>query len=187
MKPDIKVKTSPKCSCQIVADELYKAEAQIVPRPAEFNVSRGARDPRRARFMQEYGDVHGKFHKEVRKQLIDEIIKKHKMIKKPTDEEKLKRRKRYEDKQREIRRKRRIRKVVSTKVKRKKLPQVSACPECGDFHFKKSDQCKVRELKVKMIVQQIMKHSENIKVELTKGCDYVNELFRKTWTWFGKI
>ena len=97
--------------------------------------------------------------------MIDEIIKKHKGMKKPTDEEKLKRRKRYEDKQREIRRKRRIRKVVSTKVKRKKIPQVSACPECGDFHLKKSDQCKVRELKVKMIVQQIMKHSEIIKVK----------------------
>ena len=96
--------------------------------------------------------------------MIDEIIKKHRMMKKPTDEEKLKRRKKYEDKQREIRRKRRIRKVVSTKVRRKKIPTVSACPECGDFHYKKSDQCKVRELKVKMIVQQIMKHSENIKV-----------------------
>ena len=147
-----------------VADELYKAEVQVVPRPAEFNVSRVARDPRRGQFIQDYGAAHGKLHKEVRKQLIDEIIKKHRMIKKPTDEEKLKRRKRYEEKQREIRRKRRIRKVLSTKVKRKKLPQVSACPECGDFHFKKSDTCKVRELKVKMIVQQIMKHSENIKV-----------------------
>ena len=80
----------------------------------------------------------------MRKQLIAEIIKKHKVMKKPTDEEKLKRRKRYEDKQRELRRKRRIRKVVSTKVKRKKVPQVSACPECRDFHLKKSDQCKVR-------------------------------------------
>ena len=114
--------------------------------------------------MQDYGPSYGKLCKEVRKQLIDEIIKKHRMVKKPTDEEKLKRRKRYENKQREIRRKRRIRKVVSTKVKKKKLPQASACPECGDFHFKKSDTCKVRELKVKMIVQQIMKHSENIKV-----------------------
>jgi hypothetical protein len=43
--------------------------------------------------MQEYGAAHGKLHKEVRKQLIDEIIKKHRMVKKPTDEEKLKRRK----------------------------------------------------------------------------------------------
>ena len=50
------------------------------------------------------------------------------------------------------------------KVKRKKLLQVPDCPECRDFHFKKSDTCKVRELKVKMIVQQI-KHSGNIKVE----------------------
>ena len=79
--------------------------------------------------MQDYGAAHGKLHKEVRKQLIDEIIKKHRMVKKPTDEEKLKRRKRYEDKQREIRRKRRIRKVLSMKVKRKKPPQVPVHPE----------------------------------------------------------
>ena len=83
-----------------------------------------------------------------------------------TDFEKLKRRKLYEANQRELmRRKRRLKKVISTKAKRrKKKPQVSACPECGEFHHKKSDVCRVRELKVKMIVQQIMKHSENIKV-----------------------
>ena len=59
-----------------------------------------------------------------------------------------------------------MRKVISTKArkKRKKAPQVSACPECGDFHYRKSDICKVRELKVKMIVQQIMNQSVNIKV-----------------------
>ena len=82
-----------------------------------------------------------------------------------TDHEKLRRRRRYEERQREIQRKRRLRKVISSKVRRKKkLVQVSACPECGDFHTKKSDVCRVRELKVKMIVQQIIKHSENIKV-----------------------
>ena len=83
-----------------------------------------------------------------------------------TDFEKLKRRKLYEANQRELmRRKRRLKKVISTKAKRrKKKPQVSACPECGEFHHKKSVVCRVRELKVKMIVQQIMKHSENIKV-----------------------
>ena len=82
-----------------------------------------------------------------------------------TDFEKLKRRKLYEANQRELmRRKRRLKKVISTKAKRrKKKAQVSACPECGEFHHK-SDVCRVRELKVKMIVQQIMKHSENIKV-----------------------
>ena len=83
------------------------------------------------------------------------------------DFEKLRRRKNYEEKQREIRRKKRQRKVISTKAKskkRKRITQITACPECGDFHSKKSDICKVRELKVKMIVQQIMKHSENIKV-----------------------
>ena len=49
-------------------------------------------------------------------------------------------------------------------MKKNKSHQVSACPDCGDFHFKKSDICKVREMKVKMIVQQIMTHSKDIKV-----------------------
>ena len=61
-----------------------------------------------------------------------------------------------------------------------------ACPECGDIHFKKSDTCKVRELKVKMIVQQIMKHSENIKVVKHKYCPITEHTFRKTWIWSGK-
>jgi hypothetical protein len=78
-------------SCQIVADELYKAEAQ---RPAEFNVSRAARDLRGGHFMQEYGAAHGKLHKEVHKKLKDEIVKKHRTVKKPTDKVKLKKRKR---------------------------------------------------------------------------------------------
>ena len=94
-------------------------------------------------------------------------MKKHRISGKPTsDYDKLKRRKNYEEKQREIRRKKKLRKVISTKAKkkRKKTGQISACPECGDFHTKKSDVCKVREMKVKMIVQQIMTHSESIKV-----------------------
>ena len=84
-----------------------------------------------------------------------------------TDFDKLRRRKMYEENQRELmRKKRRLKKVISTKAKRrKKKPTVSACPECGDFHYKKSEVCKVREMKVKMIVQQIMRHSENIKVK----------------------
>ena len=65
-------------------------------------------------------------------------------------------------------RKRRIKKALSTKVKSKMLPQVSACPECGDFHFKKSDTFKVRKIKVKMIFKKILKYSENIKVEPLK-------------------
>ena len=87
-----------------------------------------------------------------------------------TDHEKLKRRRKYEEKQREIRRKKRLRKVkvISSKVRRKKkLGQVAACPECGDFHYKKSDVCRVRELKVKMIVQQIMTSSKNIKENMS--------------------
>ena len=135
---------------------MYKAKAQGDQR-LEASPTFRSRKERREETEQ------SKLEKEVRKQLIDEIIKKHKMAKKPTDEEKLKRRKKYEEKQRELRRKRR-RKVLSTKIKRKKLPQVAACPDCGEFHFKRSDTCKVRELKVKMIVQQIMKSSENIKV-----------------------
>ena len=84
-----------------------------------------------------------------------------------TDLEKLRRRRKYEEKQREIRRKKRQRKVISSKVRRKKkIVQVSACPECGDFHYKKSDVCRVRELKVKMIVKQILTHSEDIKASL---------------------
>ena len=69
--------------------------------------------------------------------------------------------------QREISKKKRLKKVISTKarkMKKSKSQQVSACPDCGDFHFKKSDICKVREMKVKMIVQQIMTHSNDIKV-----------------------
>ena len=87
---------------------------------------------------------------------------------KPTsDFDKQRRRKNYEKMQREITKKRRLKKVISTKARRKKKTkshQVSACPDCGDFHFKKSDTCKVREMKVKMIVQQIMTHSKDIKV-----------------------
>ena len=110
-----------------------------------------------------------RLRREVRKQLIEEIMKKHRSVRAPaTDHEKLKRRRRYEERQREIRRKRRLRKVISSKVrKKKKLVQVAACPECGDFHHKKSDVCRVRELKVKMIVQQIMTSSKNIKASLT--------------------
>ena len=87
---------------------------------------------------------------------------------KPTsDFDKQRRRKNYEKIQREISKKRRIKKIISTKarkMKKNKSHQVSACSDCGDFHFKKSDICKVREMKVKMIVQQIMTHSKDIKV-----------------------
>ena len=152
------------CAAQIVAEELYRAEVQVVPRPAEFNISRVARDPRRGRYRKEPTQPHGKLCRsggscnylkklkknlkpcrDIRRQLIDEIIKKHKMVggRAATDGEKRKRRKRYEVKQRIIQKKKRIRKVVSTKVKKKKLPTVSACPECGDFHVKKSDVCRV--------------------------------------------
>ena len=85
---------------------------------------------------------------------------------------------------------------------------MSACPECGDFHYRKSDICKVRELKVKMIVQQIMNQSVNIKVSkfvnFTKKSEkllkygkmirlWVEQLFRllyfrrKIWVKFGEI
>ena len=68
---------------------------------------------RRGRYQKDTGPSYNKLCREVRKQVIEEIMKKHKMLGKPTsDSEKLRRRKLYEEKQREIRRKKRQRKVI---------------------------------------------------------------------------
>ena len=58
-----------------------------------------------------------------------------------------------------------MRQVISTKARRRrKVAQVTACGDCGDFHARRSDVCRVRELRVKMLVQQIMGTSKDIKV-----------------------
>ena len=58
-----------------------------------------------------------------------------------------------------------LRQVISTKARRRrKVAQVTACGDCGDFHARRSDVCRVRELRVKMLVQQIMGTSKDIKV-----------------------
>ena len=68
---------------------------------------------RRGRYPKDPRPSSSKLCRDVRMQLIEEIMKKHKMLGKPTsDSEKLRRRKLYEEKQREIRRKKRQRKVI---------------------------------------------------------------------------
>ena len=108
--------------------------------------------------------------KEVRRRLIEDIIRKHKMVrekgkKKEEEEEAAKRRKRKKPAEGQQRQKKGgKKKIVSSKVRKKSSAKVSACPECGDFHFKKGDRCRIRDLRVKMIVQQILRNSDNIKV-----------------------
>ena len=97
----------------------------------------------------------------MRKKLIDDIIRKHRMIKvKPKVDTRRIRAKKYEKKKRKKKR------VVGSKVRRKKSTgKGGSCPECGDFHFKKRGAtCKIRDLKVNMLVNQIMNSSDEIKV-----------------------
>ena len=50
---------------EFVAEELYQAEVQVKPRPAEFDISRVARDPRIGTLTKDYGPPYSRLCKEV--------------------------------------------------------------------------------------------------------------------------
>ncbi|XP_059088754.1 uncharacterized protein LOC131884877 [Tigriopus californicus] len=168
---------------ELVASELFSAQVNVVPKPAEFNTELTPVDPARSRYksIDEFGTPHAHLCKLVRQHLIQRIIKKHALVqprvktnvtgKIPTKDEldqwKLKRARKSEENRRKKR------KVIRTK--KKKFPsRLRQCRTCGDYHFRRY--CGNRDLKINLMVKQIYQKTEIIKETMADAWEKIEAL-----------
>jgi hypothetical protein len=187
-RPSAKART-PQASrkwMELVAAELFSAKISVVPKAAEFNANRLATDPRRGRYQRkrDFGAPYNRLCKLLRKQLINNIIRKHALLsvtprvdsnlgkkipsKRDLEKWKLKRARKVQE-----RSSRKRRKVVSTKRKRLAV-RMKACHTCGDFHFRKS--CASMDMKINLLVKQIHQKTEVIRECMTEAWEKIDTL-----------
>ncbi|XP_023341552.1 uncharacterized protein LOC111711421 [Eurytemora carolleeae] len=161
-----------------------KAEVHVKPRPADFNSNLGAQDPRRGRYAKDFGPPYSRLCKEVRNRLIEDIIKKHKMLRTASDREKAARRKQFDEKRKEKSKKKKKKKkrIIASKLKKKVCLKQNVCSTCGDLHLKRGTQCKLRDLRVRIMVQQILQNSQDIKANMSqvwKNLEYLESTYEQ--------